>query len=158
MPNTTSAKTVFVNSHFGPMKATYVGDVLINLAFINTDDPVLFSRAASPLTQWLADYASQKPTLYNGAMKLEGTPFQQAVWAALSAIPYGQTCSYADIARAIKRPKAYRAVAQACKHNPIALIIPCHRVIAHDGQPGGYAGQSHHPLKVALLEHEQLRQ
>lgn len=67
-----------------------------------------------------------------------GTPFQQRVWTELRAVPAGTTVSYTDIARRIGRPKAVRAVAQACGANPIAVLIPCHRVVRGDGGLGGY--------------------
>jgi methylated-DNA-[protein]-cysteine S-methyltransferase len=69
-----------------------------------------------------------------------GTLFQQRVWGALCDIPYGVTISYAELARRVESPRAYRAVGSANGSNPIALIIPCHRVIASDGSLGGYGG------------------
>lgn len=69
-----------------------------------------------------------------------GTPFQQRVWNALCDIPYGETISYAELARRVESPRGYRAVGSANGSNPIALIIPCHRVIASDGTLGGYGG------------------
>ena len=69
-----------------------------------------------------------------------GTDFQKAVWHQLSLIPYGTTISYSTLASLTGRPKAARAVAQACHCNPIAIIIPCHRVIAAGGGLGGYSG------------------
>ncbi len=71
-------------------------------------------------------------------LDLRATAFQHRVWAALQAIPLGETRSYSDIAAAIGQPKATRAVAQACARNPVALVIPCHRVLRKDGQLGGY--------------------
>jgi O-6-methylguanine DNA methyltransferase len=68
-----------------------------------------------------------------------GTPFQHKVWAKIAKIPHGETRSYAQIAKAIGRPKAHRAVANACGANPVPLIIPCHRVIASDGTIGGFS-------------------
>ena len=68
----------------------------------------------------------------------QGTDLQKAVWAALREIPAGQTASYADIARRIGRPSAFRAVAQACGANPLAVITPCHRVVRSDGGLSGY--------------------
>lgn len=68
----------------------------------------------------------------------QGTELQKAVWAALREIPAGQTASYADIAKAIGRPSAFRAVAQACGANPLAVITPCHRVVRADGGLSGY--------------------
>jgi AraC family transcriptional regulator, regulatory protein of adaptative response / methylated-DNA-[protein]-cysteine methyltransferase len=71
-------------------------------------------------------------------LDIRGTAFQQKVWAALSAIPSGATATYAEIARAIGQPKAVRAVAQACGANPLAIAIPCHRVVRSDGDLSGY--------------------
>ncbi len=70
----------------------------------------------------------------------EGTEFQKAVWNALKEIPYGETRTYKDIAESIGNPKAYRAVGLANNRNPIAIIVPCHRVIGADGKLTGYAG------------------
>jgi methylated-DNA-[protein]-cysteine S-methyltransferase len=70
----------------------------------------------------------------------EGTPFQRTVWDQLQAIPYGETISYAELARRVGRPGAARAVGSANGRNPIAIVIPCHRVIASDGTLGGYGG------------------
>ncbi|USQ96646.1 methylated-DNA--[protein]-cysteine S-methyltransferase [Caulobacter sp. RL271] len=72
------------------------------------------------------------------AIDAQGTDLQKAVWAALREIPAGQTASYGDIARAIGRPSAFRAVAQACGANPLAVITPCHRVVRADGGLSGY--------------------
>jgi AraC family transcriptional regulator of adaptative response/methylated-DNA-[protein]-cysteine methyltransferase len=71
-------------------------------------------------------------------LDLEGTAFQRRVWRALRAIPAGTTASYTDIARRIAAPKSFRAVAQACGANPVALAIPCHRVVRNDGALSGY--------------------
>jgi AraC family transcriptional regulator, regulatory protein of adaptative response / methylated-DNA-[protein]-cysteine methyltransferase len=71
-------------------------------------------------------------------LDIRGTAFQQKVWAALSAIPAGKTATYAEIARAIGQPTAVRAVAQACGANPLAVAIPCHRVVRSDGDLSGY--------------------
>ena len=71
-------------------------------------------------------------------LDIRGTAFQQRVWAALSAIPPGKTATYKEIARAIGQPSAVRAVAQACAKNPLAVAIPCHRVVRTDGDLSGY--------------------
>ena len=71
-------------------------------------------------------------------LDVQGTAFQQKVWQALQGIPAGSTASYADVAKRIGAPKAVRAVAQACAANPLAVVIPCHRVVRHDGHLSGY--------------------
>jgi O-6-methylguanine DNA methyltransferase len=74
------------------------------------------------------------------SLDLQGTPFQKSVWAELLRIPAGATRSYGEIAKRIKRPSAFRAVAQACGANPVAIVVPCHRVVTSDGSLGGYSG------------------
>lgn len=82
----------------------------------------------------------------------EGTPFQQRVWRALCDIPYGETISYGELARRIGQPAAARAVGLANGQNPIAIVVPCHRVIGANGSLTGYGGGLH--VKRALLELE----
>lgn len=84
-----------------------------------------------------------------------GTAFQQSVWNALKTIPYGKTVSYKDIGITLQNPNAVRAIGQANTHNPFPIIIPCHRVIQHDGGLGGYAYGL--DAKTWLLEHEKKR-
>jgi AraC family transcriptional regulator of adaptative response/methylated-DNA-[protein]-cysteine methyltransferase len=85
-------------------------------------------------------------------LDLQGTDFQREVWNQLLAIPAGKTRTYLDVAQAINRPKATRAVAQACGANPVAVVVPCHRVVMSDGSIGGYSGLP--GVKKALLEVE----
>lgn len=82
----------------------------------------------------------------------QGTAFQRSVWEALRAVKPGQTASYQELARAVGRPKATRAVGAANGRNPIALVVPCHRIISADGTLGGYAGGL--SRKAWLLRHE----
>ena len=89
-------------------------------------------------------------------LDLQGTDFQREVWNQLLAIPPGSTRSYLDVAQAIKRPKATRAVAQACGANPVAVVVPCHRVVMSDGSIGGYSGLP--GVKKALLAAEGIGQ
>jgi AraC family transcriptional regulator, regulatory protein of adaptative response / methylated-DNA-[protein]-cysteine methyltransferase len=88
-------------------------------------------------------------------LDVQGTAFQQRVWQALRQIPTGQRMSYSEIARLIDAPKAVRAVAQACAANQIAVAIPCHRVVRHDGKLGGYRWGVER--KLAILEREASR-
>jgi methylated-DNA-[protein]-cysteine S-methyltransferase len=85
-------------------------------------------------------------------LKMRGTEFQRRVWAALREIPYGETISYGELARWVGNPKASRAVGLANGRNPVAIVVPCHRVIGADGSLTGYGGGLER--KVWLLEHE----
>ncbi len=85
-----------------------------------------------------------------------GTAFQRQVWAALRSIPHGHTVSYAALAARIGRPNACRAVAQACGANPFLLVVPCHRVIEKNGQPGGFAYGVNRKKWLLNLEHAHL--
>jgi methylated-DNA-[protein]-cysteine S-methyltransferase len=87
----------------------------------------------------LDEYFSGKRKKFDLPLELHGTDFQQKVWKQLQQIPYGKTISYAQLAQAVGNPKAYRAAGSANGKNPVAIIIPCHRVIASDNSLGGYA-------------------
>lgn len=87
-------------------------------------------------------------------MKLEGTKFQIKVWKVISKIPKGRTQTYKEIAKLIGKPKASRAVANACGQNPYLIKIPCHRVIRSDGNIGGYSGKGGMREKKRLLKNE----
>jgi methylated-DNA-[protein]-cysteine S-methyltransferase len=106
-------------------------------------------RAAAQLREY---FAGERES-FDLPLKPQGTAFQRAVWGALGRIPFGQTVSYAHIAQAIGKPSAVRAVGAANGSNPIALIIPCHRVIGANGSLTGYGGGL--PRKQWLLAHEQ---
>jgi O-6-methylguanine DNA methyltransferase len=100
----------------------------------------------------LEEYFAGTRRQFTFPLDLRGTDFQLACWRALLAIPYGETRTYADIARAIGKPNAFRAVGMANNRNPIAIVVPCHRVIASDGTLCGYGGGL--DLKRKLLELE----
>ncbi len=85
-------------------------------------------------------------------LDLRGTPFQVRCWEALRRIPYGNTCSYAELALAVGSPRAFRAVGQANHNNPIAIIVPCHRVIGANGSLTGYGGGLSIKEKLLRLE------
>jgi methylated-DNA-[protein]-cysteine S-methyltransferase len=112
-----------------------------------TGDPVL-DRARVELDEYFAG----RRTSFDIPLDPRGTPFQRVVWEALRAIPFGKTRSYGDLAAAIGRPKASRAVGAANGQNPIAIVIPCHRVIGADGSLTGYGGGM--ARKEWLLRHE----
>ena len=98
------------------------------------DTPVL--RAAA---RQIKEYMAGKRRDFDLPLAPAGTPFQMDVWQALLRIPYGKTVSYADIAAAVGRPRAVRAVGNAVGRNPVPIVIPCHRVIASGGGIGGFS-------------------
>ncbi|MGE5614914.1 MAG: methylated-DNA--[protein]-cysteine S-methyltransferase [Bacillota bacterium] len=100
----------------------------------------------------LSEYFAGKRKIFDIPLDMKGTPFQLAVWQALSVIPYGETRSYKEISESIGRAKAYRAVGMACNRNPVAIIVPCHRVVGADGSMTGFA--SGVGIKEKLLEIE----
>lgn len=108
----------------------------------------LVRAALDQLTEYFAGARFQ----FDLPLAPQGTAFQKSVWQALVEIPYAETRSYADIARRIRRPKAVRAVGAANGRNPIAIIVPCHRVIGSNGTLVGYGGGL--PMKQMLLELE----
>ena len=111
------------------------------------------------LNRWMNQAAEELRSYFAGTLlafrvplDMEGTEFQLSVWNYLTKIPYGETRSYAQVAEAIGRPKAVRAVGAANGSNPVAIIVPCHRVIGSSGKLTGYGGGL--PLKKRLLELE----
>jgi AraC family transcriptional regulator, regulatory protein of adaptative response / methylated-DNA-[protein]-cysteine methyltransferase len=114
-------------------------------------------RDAACLGTWLAAlmcYLTGEQPHLDLPLDIRATAFQWRVWQELRTIPYGETRSYSEIASAIGQPKARRAVAQACKHNPVPLVIPCHRVVRGDGSYGGYRWGAER--KKQLLEQERV--
>ena len=114
-----------------------------------------FEESASRMQTYIAEleqYFAGKRREFTFPLDLRGTEFQLACWRALLQIPYGETRSYADIARAVRRPQGFRAVGMANNRNPLAIVVPCHRVIASDGTLCGYGGGL--DIKRKLLELE----
>jgi len=109
------------------------------------------------LREQLAQYFEGKRTAFDIPLSYPGTGFQRKVWQALRDIPYGQTESYGEVARTIGKPGAARAVGGASGANRIAILIPCHRVIAAGGGPGGYGGGLWRKLRLLELERSRTR-
>ena len=109
------------------------------------------SRTADTRSQ-LEQYFAGKRTEFTMPLDLRGTAFRKRCWDELLRIPYGQTRTYAEIARAVGSPAGFRAVGQANHYNPIAIIVPCHRVLAAGKRLGGYGGGL--PVKALLLKLE----
>lgn len=115
------------------------------------DHPVLLETERQ-----LKEYFAGERTSFTMALDFVGTPFQKKVWQALVAIPFGETRSYSEIARAIGHPAAVRAVGAANGKNPISIIAPCHRVIGANGKLTGFAGGLE--AKALLLKIEAMKQ
>ena len=108
---------------------------------------------------FLGPYAGQLRAHLSGRLQeldvpldIQATAFQRRVWEYLQTIPYGSTQSYGEIARRIRQPRAARAVARACASNPVAVVIPCHRVVRADGESGGYRWGEEHKRKLLKME------
>jgi len=113
--------------------------------------------ALEPYLGELNEYFLGKRREFSMPLDLRGTAFQLACWRALLEIPYGETRSYRDIAEAIGHPHAYRAVGMANNRNPVAIVVPCHRVIASSGSLCGYGGGLDLKRRLLDLEHASLQ-
>lgn len=138
-----------VGSPVGALRIV-VGDTgLREIHFV--EEPISGSIAAAcePVVEQLSDYFAGRRRSFELSLDLRGSPFQLRAWAALREIPFGTTRSYADQARAMGSPRAFRAVGSANGANPVPIVVPCHRVVASNGSLGGYsAGLA---IKRALL-------
>ncbi|NLG84780.1 MAG: methylated-DNA--[protein]-cysteine S-methyltransferase [Firmicutes bacterium] len=112
--------------------------------------------ADHPVVREVEEFLTGRRRGFSFAVDPPGTPFQRAVWRVLLTIPYGTMVSYGEIARRLGRPRAARAVGAACRANPIALVIPCHRVVGADGSLTGFGGGL--TLKEHLLRLEQRKE
>lgn len=144
-----------IKTPVGPMTLTKDGDAL-TAAYLENLVPVIDgkrdARAFDEERRQLEEYFAGARTHFDLRLAPRGTPFQQRVWKALLGVGFGRTASYGEIARAIGRPEASRAVGAANGKNPIAIIVPCHRIIGSSGALVGYAGGL--PTKKWLLAHE----
>jgi len=132
-----------------PSEKAYVS--FLKKSFVDTPQKDL--KRLKPATDQLCLYLKGK--LHNFDIPIDfitGTTFQKQVWKKLATIPYGETRSYAWLARSVKRPNAHRAVGNANGKNPLSILLPCHRVVQSDGSLGGYSGGLH--IKRYLLELE----
>lgn len=133
-----------VMSPQGKLVITASDKGITSIVFAHQTEEALRAGHANELTQaaceQLTAYFSKQLTRFSLPLDAKGTHFQQTVWAALASIEYGNTKSYQDIANAIGNPKAVRAVGLANGKNPIAIVVPCHRVIGKNNRLTGYAG------------------
>lgn len=115
--------------------------------FVEHDDGLLRETRRQ-----LDEYFERQRKQFNLPLLMIGSPFQRMVWEQLTRIPYGQTSSYLEVAKAVGNPQAVRAVASANGANAISIIVPCHRVVGSDGQLTGYAGGLETKAKLLRLE------
>lgn len=147
-----------MNSPMGPLTIASTEKGIASIQFGNTlpegvvAEPVTNHEAHHEITEQLSEYFEGKRTQFELPLDVDGTDFQKAVWNELQRIPYGETRSYGEIAKAIGKPGAARAVGMANHDNPLAVVIPCHRVVGSNGSLTGYAGGLH--LKAQLLSIE----
>lgn len=144
-----------LQSEHGWLEITCSEHALQSVFFVQHKQPATPNALSRETRQQLAAYFAGKLTRFDLPLNATGTAFQQQVWAALCDIPYGETRSYGQLANAINKPKAVRAVGAANGRNPISIIVPCHRVIGANGTLTGYAGGL--SRKAWLLELEKPR-
>jgi len=163
MEDNVFVRTVQLETALGPAEISWSGDQLTRFAWLPRQARVKppppsenLTNSQRDLMQDIVDYAagmridfSQVPTDMS-----QGTPFQQKIWQACQQIPYGEVCTYGELARRAGRPGAARAVGTAMSHNRIPLIIPCHRVIAAGNKIGGFTSAEGIRLKKRLLDLE----
>jgi len=149
-------KFLFFNNKICNLFIAEEDEKICTVSFKKDKIPDDFTKGESPLLKeaikQLSEYFGKKRKIFDLPLSLHGTEFQIKVWEELRKIPFGETYSYAKLAAAIGNPKACRAVGMANNKNPIAIIIPCHRVIGRDGSLTGYAGGLE--IKKNLLELE----
>ncbi|GAA1683145.1 methylated-DNA--protein-cysteine methyltransferase [Mycolicibacterium murale] len=135
-----------IDSPIGLLTLAGRGPALTNLRMVDqTYEPdradwALDDRAFPDAVEQLEAYFAGELFTFDLRLEFEGTPFQRRVWEALRSIPYGETRTYGEIALQIGSPTAFRAVGLANGHNPIAVIVPCHRVIGANGSLTGFGG------------------
>ena len=149
------------DSPLGPMRIASNGRAITAIGFpgqkhdIETQPDWQRNDEAAELAaacRQLAEYFANKRRDFDLPLEAAGSPFQQGVWRALARVGYGRTSTYGALARALHRPAAARAVGAAVGRNPIAIVVPCHRIIGADGSLTGYAGGLGRKTRLLALE------
>lgn len=161
-PSTDSVQSCVMQSPLGPLLLAAEGTALVGLWFEDQTGIPTWAREAAPakacgvlkkaVDEVSAFLAGQRQGFTIPLRFKAGTTFQQTVWQALRAIPYGETTSYAQMAQAIGQPQATRAVGAAIGRNPLGIIIPCHRVVGKNGAMTGYTGGLERKRALLALE------
>ena len=143
----------FYQSPFGLLKIGIADEKVILVGIVSKqDEPNQPTALSAEVYRQLQEYFAGKRTVFTVPYALNGTSFQQAVWTQIAKIPYGQTVTYKDIAQVIDKPRAFQATGRAVGANPLAILIPCHRVVGSNGELTGYAFGLE--MKKALLNLE----
>lgn len=137
-----------MNSPIGPIHIETEGGALSAVSY--SAQPSI--GEGEVVERQLQEYFSGNRVNFELKVAPEGTLFQKQVWEEMQKIPFGETATYAELAKRVGRPEAWRAVANACGKNPIVIVIPCHRVVGSYGKLGGYSGGL--DKKQWLLQHE----
>lgn len=142
-------------SKFGYLRVEYESNKIIGLYKVAEKSKKIGEKTAltNSVFKQLEEYFAGKRKKFAFPYELRGTEFQKKVWAELEKIPYGETRTYGQLATAMGKPKACRAVGMANHYNPIFIVVPCHRVIGSNGKLTGYAAGL--PMKEALLQLEE---
>lgn len=149
---------ICVDSPIGPLTIAESDGEIVALSFGEGQPAGVCTEILHEAERQLHQYFAGERQAFDLPVRPAGTPFQRSVWQALAEIPFGETRTYAEIARRIGRPKACRAVGMANHVNPIPVIIPCHRVIGADGSMTGYAGGLDVKRRLLALEGAQVKQ
>lgn len=136
------------------IKATDIG--VKSIHFVASVNEVNVNKLTSAAKSQLIEYFAKQRKVFDLPLDADGTDFQKKVWQELERIPYGQTCTYGDIAKAIDNPKGMRAVGLANGKNPLTIVVPCHRVIGANGKLTGYAHGTERKAQLLSLESNSL--
>lgn len=143
----------YYTTALGYLKIGYCDEVVLSIQRVEQiDEKDIHSALSDKVFIQLQEYLDGKRKSFEFPYELHGTPFQKRVWNALCEIPYGETRTYGEIAKAVGNPKACRAVGMANHNNPMTIVVPCHRVIGANGKLTGYGGGL--DMKEYLLELE----
>lgn len=157
---------LILETPFGLLRVDFTRDAVLRIRWVDereageVDSSVMKNSLASRIIQEFSEYFDGRRKVFTLPYVLpRGTTFFEEVWREMVLIPYGETISYGELSRRIRKEGcAARAVGQACARNPLALIIPCHRVVRSDGSPGYYSAPGGTSLKASLIAFERNNQ
>ncbi|MBT2498287.1 methylated-DNA--[protein]-cysteine S-methyltransferase [Agromyces sp. ISL-38] len=158
----TNVFLIRLDSPIGRIELVADADAVIGLSIArggvlpHDDEPERSNSVLESARSQLLEYFAGQRTDFDIPVRLTGTPFQEAVWAELERLGWGEAISYGALAAAVGKPGSARAIGGAVGANPVPIIVGCHRVLASDGRITGYSGGDGIPTKLWLLGHEQI--